>query len=82
MRTSIERLIEISVLGEVAHPGIGHSPYNVTADGDLAVLVGTGGITYNMRVGDSAVDWEADHVEPAVSIKNKEATASAAPTAA
>jgi hypothetical protein len=36
------------------------------------VLPGVGGITYNMRVGDWAVGWEADHVEPGVSIENKE----------
>jgi hypothetical protein len=32
-----------------------------------------GGITYNLRVGDPACGWEADHVEPCVSAENKEA---------
>lgn len=36
------------------------------------VLPGVGGITYNVRVGDPACGWEADHVEPGVSIENKE----------
>jgi hypothetical protein len=31
-----------------------------------------GGITYNVRVGDLACGWEADHVEPGVSVENKE----------
>jgi hypothetical protein len=31
-----------------------------------------GGITYNLRVGDLACGWEADHVEPCVSVENKE----------
>lgn len=36
------------------------------------VLPGVGGITYNVRVGDPACGWEADHVEPGVSVENKE----------
>jgi len=36
------------------------------------ILPGVGGITYNIRVGDPASGWEADHVEPGVTIKNKE----------
>jgi len=35
-------------------------------------LPGVGGITYNLRVGDPACGWEADHVEPCVSTENKE----------
>jgi len=31
-----------------------------------------GGITYNVRVGDLAVGWAADQVEPGVSVKHKE----------
>ncbi|MCX8171815.1 MAG: DUF4438 domain-containing protein, partial [Candidatus Bathyarchaeota archaeon] len=30
------------------------------------------GITYNVRVGDLAVGWAADHVEPGVSVRNRE----------
>ena len=36
------------------------------------VLPGVGGITYNLRIGDLACGWEADHVEPGVSVENKE----------
>lgn len=36
------------------------------------MLPGVGGITYNLRVGDYAVGWEADHAEPGVSIENRE----------
>ncbi len=35
-------------------------------------MPGVGGITYNLRVGDLACGWEADHVEPGVSVENKE----------
>ncbi|GAI63850.1 unnamed protein product, partial [marine sediment metagenome] len=31
------------------------------------VVPGVGGITYNIKVGDCAFGWEADHVEPGVS---------------
>jgi len=31
-------------------------------------MPGTGGITYNVAVGDSALDFAGDHVEPGVSI--------------
>jgi hypothetical protein len=34
------------------------------------ILPGVGGITYNVKVGDSACGWVADHVEPGVSVKN------------
>ena len=72
LRTNVDRLIKISVVGEVASPVYGRSVYNISADGIPVVLPGVGGITYNVRVGDPACGWEADHVEPGVSIENKE----------
>lgn len=72
LRININRLVKISVVGEVASPILGKSPYRISADGHPLVLPGVGGITYNVRVGDLAVGWEADHVEPGVSIENKE----------
>ncbi|MBA3061906.1 MAG: DUF4438 domain-containing protein, partial [Atribacteria sp.] len=41
--------------------------YTVTYDGQPVVVPGVGGITYNIKVGDIAFGWEADHVEPGVS---------------
>jgi len=35
------------------------------------ILPGVGGITYNIRVGDPACGWMADHVEPGVSLENR-----------
>ncbi|PIX31502.1 DUF4438 domain-containing protein [Candidatus Bathyarchaeota archaeon CG_4_8_14_3_um_filter_42_8] len=72
MRTNVEKLVKISVVGEVASPVFGRGIYNISAQGTPLVLPGAGGITYNVRVGDSACGWEADHVEPGVSIENKE----------
>ena len=71
LRTNAEKLIKISVMGEIASPTI-RSVYNVSATGKPLVLPGVGGITYNLRVGDPACGWEADHVEPGVSVENKE----------
>jgi hypothetical protein len=72
LRTNLEKLVKISVMGEVASPVVGRSVYNVSATGTPSVLPGVGGITYNIRVGDLACGWEADHVEPGVSVENKE----------
>jgi len=71
LKTNVEKLIKISVMGEIASPTI-RSVYNISATGKALGLPGVGGITYNLRVGDPACGWEADHVEPGVSVENKE----------
>jgi hypothetical protein len=71
LKTNAEKLIKLSVMGEVASPTI-RNVYNVSATGAPLVLPGVGGITYNLRVGDLACGWQADHVEPGVSADNKE----------
>jgi hypothetical protein len=70
--TNADKLVKISVMGEVASPVVGRSVYNISATGTPSILPGVGGITYNLRVGDPACGWEADHVEPSVSVENKE----------
>jgi hypothetical protein len=72
LRTNTDKLVKISVVGEVASPVIGKSVYRVSPTGTPTILPGVGGITYNLRVGDPACGWEADHVEPGVSVENKE----------
>ncbi len=69
LKTNVEKLVKTSVVGEISAPT--SSGYRISADGQPLVLPGVGGITYNIRVGDIAVGWEADHVEPAVSIKSE-----------
>lgn len=69
VRINEENLVQQSVIGEIYSPSIG-TPYRITADGDLKVFPGTGGITYNIRIGDRACGWQADHVEPGVTVKN------------
>jgi len=71
VKTNEDKLVKISVIGEVASP-VARSAYRITSDGRPVTLPGVGGITYNLRVGDLATGWKADHVEPGVSIENKE----------
>jgi hypothetical protein len=72
LKTNVDKLVKMSVMGEVSSPVFRRSPYRISSDGKPVVLPGVGGITYNVRVGDLAVGWAADHVEPGVSVRNRE----------
>lgn len=71
LRTNRDRLIEIAVHGEIYPPEL-RAPYRIDADGRATLLPGMAGVVYNARVGQSAYHWVGDHVEPCVSIKNRE----------
>jgi hypothetical protein len=71
LRTNVNKLVKISVIGEVVSPIVGSAIYRVSAEGEPIILPGVGGITYNIRVGDPACGWMADHVEPGVSLENR-----------
>ena len=77
LRTNEECLVEVSVLGEVSPP-VSRGDWRVGPDGAPTMLPGVGGITYNCKVGDSALNWAADHVEPGVSVKTKDVDANTA----
>jgi len=66
IRTNADKLVMMSVQGKVVNPR-GPRAHGVDADGRPFLLPGTGGIVYNVKVGDPAFGWEADHVEPCVS---------------
>ena len=66
LKTNKEKLVMISIQGRVSYP-VSSGPYRITYDGKPVTLPGVGGITYNIKVGDKAFGWEADHVEPGVS---------------
>lgn len=66
LRINKDRLVMISIQGKVSNP-VRRAAYTVTYDGQSVVVPGVGGITYNIKVGDCAFGWEADHVEPGVS---------------
>jgi hypothetical protein len=61
----------ITVLGQIASPLVGTSPYRIGQDGVPRILPGTGGIVLSHRVGDPCVGIAGDHVEPGVSIRNE-----------
>jgi hypothetical protein len=80
MKTNRLRLVMLSVTGQVSSPTMTEAGYRIGATGNPVILPGTGGITYNIKVGHPACGWVADHVEPGVSVKNlaaKEGTRSA-----
>jgi hypothetical protein len=71
MKTNSDRLVMLSVTGQVSSPMMAAGGYRIAGNtGAPVILPGVGGITYNVKVGDSACGWVADHVEPAVSVKN------------
>jgi len=65
LKTNVDKLIETAVQGTPVYPGAGG--WRVSHDGRGVMLPGVGGITYNLKVGDSAYGWIADHAEPCVS---------------
>jgi len=72
LRTNRNRLLAVTVAGEIAPPAFSANPYEITADGRALIVPGMGGVNLNVRVGDPAIGWVADHVEPAVSARAKD----------
>lgn len=70
MKTNKEHLVMMSVQGKVDHPSMAGSAYRVGYDGYGRITMGTGGITYNYKVGDRCMGIEGDHIEPGISLKN------------
>lgn len=67
--TNRDRLPILSVQGQIRHPYTGN-PYYIRENGSAVTLPAMGGITYNARLTDSVFAYEADHLEPGVTIKN------------
>jgi len=79
--TNQASLVKISVLGEIANPqmpGLPASPYLVSADGEPLLIPMFGGIVFNVALGDRALGWTAELIQPGVSIKHPNATANTA----
>jgi len=70
-KTNQDRIVTISVQGEVSAPVMSQT-YRVGYDGVARVGPATGGIVYNVRIGDTAYGWAGDHIEPGVSTKDKD----------
>ncbi|MCW5843999.1 MAG: DUF4438 domain-containing protein [Caldilinea sp.] len=72
LATNETALVKISVLGEIANPampGLPASPYFVSADGEPMLVPTFGGIVYNVKLGDRALGWAGELIQPGVSIK-------------
>jgi hypothetical protein len=69
VKTNKDRLVKISVMGEISHPRMG-TAYRTTYDGRAIAVPGMYGIKLNFRVGDPCYGWRADHLEPGVCIVN------------
>ncbi len=69
MRTNKDKVIKTVVSGVIRHPAW---PEGLEANraGGLSALPGCGGITYDIKAGDSAYGWAADHLEPGASTHN------------
>lgn len=69
LATNEHQLVEMAVIGFISQPtmraGGGYIPNN---DGLSVVLPGMSGFVYDVRVGDPAFGWAADHLEPGASI--------------
>jgi hypothetical protein len=68
LNTNAQQLVAMAVAGVVSQPSLRPPGYSPASDGRGVVLPGMSGIVYNVRTGDPAFGWAADHVEPGVSI--------------
>lgn len=66
IKTNQSRLVKIAVQGKVAN-ALQFGDHELSHDGKPFALPSTGGIVYNVKIGDNTFDWEADHIEPGVS---------------
>lgn len=65
LKTNVGQLILTAVEGRPVYPSI--NGWRVSHDGHGVILPGVGGISHNLKLGDSAYGWVADHAEPCVS---------------
>ncbi|MCB0046543.1 MAG: DUF4438 domain-containing protein [Caldilineaceae bacterium] len=73
LNTNLSSLVKISVLGEISNPampGLPASPYFVSAEGNPLLVPAFGGLVYNVRIGDRALGWAGELIQPGVSIKH------------
>ena len=78
LKTNKENLPIISVQGAVSSPVSRAGGGRINPDGYPEYFPGTGGIVYNIKIGDNAVKWIGDHLEPCVSSKHTDADKNAA----
>lgn len=70
LRINRSELVVTAVAGEAAPSQLNTGLYDVTHDGQALIVPSVGGINPNVRVGDGAFAFMADHIEPAVSVRH------------
>lgn len=68
LNTNEATLVEMAVAAHISDAAVRPGQYIPYPDGRATMLPGMFGIAYNVRCGDRAFGWAADHVEPGVSI--------------
>ena len=68
LKTNENRLIKFAVQGGVVYPKC--YGWELSSTGKSLVLPSVGGITYNVKVGDSVFGLAGDHIEPCVSLSS------------
>ena len=70
LRNNRHELVVTAVTGEAAGPLLNTGLYDVSHEGEALIVPSVGGINLNVRVGDGAFAFMADHIEPGVSVRN------------
>lgn len=78
IRTNGHRLVTQILAGEVWPALADRHGYRVDADGTPFLLPGMGGVTLGVHVGDTATGFAADHLEPGLSVRARDAGANMA----
>jgi len=66
LKNNRDQLVKMAVQGAVA-PAHQWAPFEVGSAGEVFSWPSTGGITYNVKIGDSVFGWAGEHIEPGVS---------------
>jgi hypothetical protein len=75
LKTNVESLVKMKLRGEVIHPELWvERNYVTTWDGRPKLTVGIGGIVHNVRVGDPAFGWYADHLNAGAAVSDPDNT--------
>lgn len=70
LRINRSALVVTAVIGEAAPALLNVGLYDVSHEGEPLIVPSVGGINPNVRVGDGAFAFVADHIEPGVSVRN------------
>lgn len=65
LRTNEKQLVEFALQGSIIPPLC--FGWEITRRGEGKIYPSVGGITYNVKIGDSVFGFESDHIEPGVS---------------